>query len=94
MRSGRRIGFLWTREAIIYAIDLWHRQHLETPSVEDWATAGENHPTYVTVMRRFGSWNNAIRAAGFRPRPPGVARGQTRADRRSRPMPTPASEQS
>jgi hypothetical protein len=25
----------------------------------EWAKAGENHPSYVTVMRRFGTWNNA-----------------------------------
>lgn len=74
MRSGRRVGFYWTREAIVYAMDLWHREHLRAPTLREWSYASENHPTYVTVMRRFGSWNKAIRAAGFRPLAPGHKR--------------------
>lgn len=68
------MGFFWTRESIVYAMDLWHREHLRAPTLREWSYASENHPTYVTVMRRFGSWNTAIRAAGFRPLPPGHKR--------------------
>jgi hypothetical protein len=62
MRSGPRDGFHCTREAIVHAIDLWHRQYLRVPTADEWRRAGENHPAYVTVIRRFGSWNTAIRA--------------------------------
>jgi hypothetical protein len=37
----------------------------------DWEQAGENHPSRQTVARVFGSWNAAIAAAGYRPRPRG-----------------------
>jgi hypothetical protein len=82
MRTGPREGFRWTADTIIYAIDLWHRRHLQTPSAREWEQAGENHPCRQTVMRVFGSWNAAIAAAGFTPK----SQGQNRAEvRRLRP---------
>jgi hypothetical protein len=74
MKTGPRHGFMWNRQTIVYAIDLWHRRHLRTPTVAEWEAAGANHPCRQTVQRVFGSWNAAIQAAGFRPRP----RGRTR----------------
>jgi hypothetical protein len=74
MRSGPREGFRWTRETIAYAIDLWHREHLRTPTVDEWEAAAPNHPCRQTVLRAFGSWNAAMQAAGFRPRGRGVTR--------------------
>jgi Homing endonuclease associated repeat len=71
VKTGPREGFRWTRESIIYAIDLWHRRNLRTPTVNEWVQAGEDHPCFVTVKRVFGSWNEAMRAGGFRPRPRG-----------------------
>jgi hypothetical protein len=68
VRSGPRNGYSWDRQSIIYAIDLWHRRHLRTPTVAEWEQAGENHPCRATVQRVFGSWSAAMRAAGFRPR--------------------------
>ncbi len=76
MRTGPREGFRWTTDTIIYAIDLWHRRHLQVPSARDWEQAGENHPCRQTVMRVFGSWNSAIRAAGFRPKRQGENRAE------------------
>lgn len=76
MRPGPRIGFAWDRETIVYALELWHRRHLQTPTKAEWVAAGENHPSVDTVMRIFGSWNAAIRAAGFRPRKRGESRGR------------------
>lgn len=43
--------------------------HGKQPSADDWAAAGTAHPTRVTVVRVFGTWSDAIRAAGFTPRP-------------------------
>ena len=71
MRTGPRTGFRWTHETIVYAINLWHRKHDRPPLTSDWEQAGENHPSRQTVARVFGSWNAAIAAAGFRPRPRG-----------------------
>jgi hypothetical protein len=74
MKTGPRHGFMWNRQTIVYAIDLWHRRHLRTPTVAEWEAAGANHPCRQTVQRVFGSWNAAIQAAGFRLR----LRGRTR----------------
>jgi hypothetical protein len=76
MRSGPREGFRWDRQTIVYAIELWHRRNLRTPTVAEWETAGADHPCRQTVLRVFGSWNGAIRAAGFRPRSRGESKGQ------------------
>jgi hypothetical protein len=67
MNPGPRRGFRWTPELIVYAIELWHRQQLRIPTTDEWDRAGPNHPSRVTVIRCFGSWNAAMRAAGFRP---------------------------
>ena len=63
---------------IIYAIDLWHRELFEAPTQDDWERAGVNHPCCLTVRRVFGTWNNAIRAAGLRPRRRGVNKNWSR----------------
>lgn len=74
MRAGPRKGFTWNRASIIYAIDLWHRRYLKTPTVAEWESAGPDHPCRQTVQRVFGSWSAAMRAAGFRPRGRGMPR--------------------
>ena len=71
MRTGPRTGFRWTPETIVYAITLWYRKHSRTPLTSEWDQAGENHPSRQTVARVFGSWNEAMQAAGFTPRPRG-----------------------
>jgi hypothetical protein len=71
MRTGPRTGFRWTNETIVYAITLWYRKHSRTPLTSEWDQAGENHPSRQTVARVFGSWNAAMLAAGFTPRPRG-----------------------
>ncbi|HVZ21533.1 MAG TPA: hypothetical protein VG871_10750 [Vicinamibacterales bacterium] len=77
MKPGPRRGFRWDRQTIVYAIDLWHRTHLSTPTRREWCTASEDHPSFDTVARVFGSWNAAIRAAGFRARRPGQRRAHS-----------------
>jgi double-stranded uracil-DNA glycosylase len=69
MRTGPRTGFRWTPDTIVYAITLWYRKNSRPPFTHEWDQAGENHPSRQTVSRVFGSWNAAIHAAGFTPRP-------------------------
>lgn len=69
----------WTQERVIAAIRRWHAEHDGPPRFSDWQWSGTYWPTTQTVLKRFGGWSNAIRAAGFeparagRPRPQSVA---------------------
>lgn len=58
---------LWKPGEITAAI----RRHVElfggVPSREKWGTATAEHPEFQVAHRVFGSWGNAIRAAGFEP---------------------------
>ena len=74
MKTGPRGDFQWTRGMIVYAITLWYKRHRRMPMTKDWDQAGEDHPCRHTVARVFGSWNEAISAAGFTPRPRGRPR--------------------
>jgi hypothetical protein len=70
---------VWTREAIIVAIQAWTDKHGGIPpSANDWRlpkNLRESHPTVNHVRRRFGTWNNANRAAGFEPHASGPVGG-------------------
>ncbi len=73
----------YTDDEILDAIHRWHAEHGEPPRSGDWRRLSDEHPSTSTVKVRFGSWANAIEAAGF-PRP---KRGVSRP-----PRPTPAPE--
>lgn len=63
----------WTRERIIEAIQ-WHFERLGcTPRKQDWLRSRPENPTFQWAVKRFGSWGNAIEAAGY-PRPRGRPR--------------------
>jgi hypothetical protein len=83
----REDGVRWTRELIVYAIDLWARRHLRAPTAEQWSRAGADHPSRQTVQRVFGTWNAAIAAAGYVPRRPGrpLKRAFVTSERRAAP---------
>lgn len=74
---------VWTREAIVAAIQAWVVNYSEPPGAMDWDPVRAtyqghpdnavrfrrgNWPTTNTVVRKFGSWNAAIAAAGHQPR--------------------------
>lgn len=75
---------IWTETVIVAAIREWVRLHGEPPASADWnptqaAGLGDPEraqrfeqdarwPHTMTVIQRFGSWNTAIRSAGFEPR--------------------------
>jgi hypothetical protein len=87
--AGRsRWGRPFTDQEIITAIRAWHRLERRPPTRTDWQpTDKRGHPRWERecprwppashVIRRFGSWNAALQAAGFnRPRPPTVSDDQ------------------
>lgn len=70
----------WTREAIIELIQKWAEKYGEPPRFNDWFVKAKTEwkfgevskrtwPYSYTVVWMFGSWNAAIEAAGFKPRP-------------------------
>lgn len=62
----RRSSF--TEQDVIQAIRNWHATHGTPPTVRDWHKARDGHPAASTVKYLFGTWGNAIEAAGY-PRP-------------------------
>ncbi len=60
---------VWSREKIIEAIQRWGAEHDDSPRTTDFNGAPD-YPSLTTVIKYFGTWNNAIEAAGFEPRLP------------------------
>ena len=58
------------RERILALIQRWAEEHQgHPPRVADWRNVrGTGWPSYLTVIRYFGSWDEAILEAGFSPR--------------------------
>ena len=53
----------WTKEEALAALRSWIREHGGIPRSEDW-TAGAGRPGRMTLVRLFGSWREALIAAG------------------------------
>lgn len=82
-RKHRSENAIWTREVIIEAIRLYADRYGHPPSARDWNPSMARNdyrddiaerfyedgcwPATTGVQKVFGSWNAAIRAAGFRP---------------------------
>lgn len=65
-----RVRPTWTPQEIINAITGWYQEHdNQLPSERAWRKAAHGHPSSATVRKVFSSWNAAIMAAGFEPRP-------------------------
>lgn len=58
-------GEFWPREEIIAAIKAHALEHGVPPSSKDWVNAADGRPSTDVVRRRFGSWADAVEAAGF-----------------------------
>jgi hypothetical protein len=62
---------IWTREAIVLAIQEWAEDHGGVPPrAGDWKSRTDERrwPYVFSVTTYWGSWNAAIQAAGFEPR--------------------------
>jgi hypothetical protein len=73
--NGGRIP-AWSKDTIIAAIQRWATEHGAPPTANSWSKKQDGCPACSTVLKHFGSWANAIEAAGF-PRP---VRGGQRAE--------------
>ncbi len=58
----------WTPERIIRTIQAWNDEHGAPPTMDDWKGTKQGRPTAGCVVSHFGTWNNAISAAGLPPR--------------------------
>ncbi len=55
----------WTRERILDAIQAWAVEYGEPPRAQEWQRGTPDYPARTTVCAMFGTWNAAIRAAGY-----------------------------
>ena len=55
----------WTQQRIIEALQKDAEQHGSHPRAGDWRAKGHGRPTTEVVRRRFGTWADAIAAAGL-----------------------------
>jgi hypothetical protein len=72
----------WTQDVIAAKIQQWNRIYGNPPKMLDWNPHRlDGHrllrfqtgdwPGFTSVVRAYGSWNNAIQSAGLEPRKPG-----------------------
>lgn len=72
----------WTKREIVKHIRAWVKEHGEPPGCDEWnAPRGRGFPSSASLTRKFGTFNDAIRAAGFEPRPQGGPRSPVQGTR-------------
>jgi hypothetical protein len=70
---------LWTPETVVAGIVRWVAEHDgELPTSTTWMRKADGYPTTSSVIKVFGTWTAAIKAAGFEPRKRGGQRGVPR----------------
>ncbi len=53
----------WDRDRILWALRAFEREHGRPPKRTEWRRGTVDHPSDVTVVKRFGSWDAALAAA-------------------------------
>lgn len=68
-QSGTRISltYTYTKQDVILAIQDYYALHLKIPEYRDFDNPNNNYPTTPVVKKIFGTWNDAIKQAGFKP---------------------------
>jgi hypothetical protein len=61
----------WEKAEVIGALQGWADVNGRSPTPSDWRYSGAGHPCALTVRRRLGGWNRALRKAGLEPPPRG-----------------------
>lgn len=81
--GGPKVHNRWTDEMILSSIQDWALVRGDTPTANDAmdTTNRDRLPSLPTIRKHFGSWNAAIAAAGFEPRPSGQIRTATRSNK-------------
>jgi hypothetical protein len=51
----------------VTALQTWARKHGRAPRSMEWAHAAPEHPTAATIREHFGTWQDALNAAGLEP---------------------------
>lgn len=63
----------WPPDECLHALHTWVKTHGRVPSCNgDWRRAGQGHPSGRTCERNFGSWDDFIRAGGYKPNTAGM----------------------
>ncbi len=81
-----KAGGCWTHELVGYALDVFHRRNLRTPTVGELRAGVPGLPSHATIRRRYGNVSAMLSAHGYLARPRGGQRGHacwtTRRDER------------
>jgi hypothetical protein len=83
---------VWTREAMVAALETWVAGHDDVPPLaSDWTQQTKSHPSARQAILEFGSWGGYLEAGGFTPNtprgrgrrlgPPAIANGRELLDR-------------
>jgi Homing endonuclease associated repeat/Recombinase zinc beta ribbon domain len=57
----------WEKAELIGSLQGWADVNGRSPRQEDWRSSGAGHPCTLTVRRKLGSWDRALKRAGLQP---------------------------
>ena len=66
-RRSKLLHRMWDDAEIIASLQDWAAANGRSPKCTDWARAGWDRPSAITVRLRFNGWRKALRRAGLKP---------------------------
>jgi hypothetical protein len=75
-REWSNAGGRWTHQLVAYALDIYHRRHLRTPTVRELRQGVDGLPSHATIRRMYGSVGRMYLRHGYSVRPAGGQRGR------------------